>query len=152
MKKISLIPLSILFIFLWSCDNNDKSEVEEFKLPNFNAIYGLASPIQLETDSTIIRIKDFIPEDIEITNITVHEALKHSFSADSSLLYLKIVSDDLPKLSFLDIELGWHIESILLKKSNKIKQQFTFDPRRKNLFKSSNKRGIQCMESQTVLN
>lgn len=134
MKKLLFYSISLLFILLFSC-NNENRNVEEYKLPNINFIYGLASPVQLEPDSTSIRIKDYIPEDVEITKITTHEAIQAEFSDDSSRLIVKVVSDDLPKLSFLDLEFGWHVESILLKKTHKIKQEFVFDPQGKNYSK-----------------
>ena len=130
MKKICFSILSLIFILFTSCKNNE-SNVEEFKFPNENLIIGNASPIQLDTDSTIIRLKDFIPEDVEITEIKTHEAVIHSFSKDSLNLILKVISDDLPKLSFLKINFGWIEHAILLKKSNKTKHTFIFDPKGK---------------------
>jgi len=127
MKKIIPFLLLLIVIITTSCQNDNK-DVQEFKFPAENFITGLASPINLEMDTTIISIRDYIPQDIKITEIKTHEAIQYRFSADSLQLTLKVISDNLPKLSFLKIGIGWAEYSILLKKSEKIKHKITFNP------------------------
>ncbi len=134
-KLIPILFLSIIF-YASSCQNDDdnninNSNVEEFRFPAENFITGLASPINLEIDTTIISLKDYIPEDVQIIEINTHEAIQHKLSEDSLQIILKVISDDLPKLSFLKINLVGIEYSILLKKSEKIKHKITFDPKGK---------------------
>ncbi len=129
----NLIPILLLSIIFYatSCKNSENNNVQEFKFSDENFIIGLASPINLETDTTIIFIKDYIPQDVEITGIETHEAIQYQLSGDSLQIKLKIISDDLPKLSFLKLNVGWVEYSILLKKSEKIKHKITFNPKGK---------------------
>ncbi len=132
MNKLLPILLLATSIFAFSCKNSENTEnVQEFSFPKENFIVGLASPVNLNTDTTIINLKDYIPQDVEITEIKTHEAIQFELSKDSLQLKLKVISDDLPKLSFLKINLVGIEHVILLKKSEKIKQQITFNPKGK---------------------
>ncbi|MCF6366947.1 MAG: hypothetical protein L3J35_12190 [Bacteroidales bacterium] len=132
MKKLPLFLFLIISIFVFSCKNNEDTEnVQEFSFPKENFIVGLASPVNLRTDTTTIFLKDYIPQDVEIIEIKTHEAIQHKLSKDSLQIKLIIISDDLPKLSFLKLNIGYIEYSILLKKSEKIKQQITFNPQGK---------------------
>jgi len=136
MKKIVPFLLLTILVFANSCKNNEDTEnVQEFNFPEESFIVGLASPVNLNTDTTIIYVKDYIPQDVEIMSITTHEAIQHKFSNDSLQIILKVISDDLPKLSFLKLNVGYVEYSILLKKSEKIKQKITFNPQGKKYAK-----------------
>lgn len=133
----NLIPILFLSIIFYatSCKNSEDNNVQEFKFSDENFIIGLASPINLETDTTIVFIKDYIPQDVEITGIETHEAIRHQLSGDSLQIKLKVISDDLPNLSFLKLNLVGIEYSILLKKSEKIIQKFSFDPKERKYYK-----------------
>ena len=132
MKKLIPIILLSLFIITTSCKNNEETkEVQEFSFPKENLIVGLASPVNLNTDTTTINLRDYFPQKIKIYGIKTHKALIYKLSKDSSEIKLKVISDDLPRLSFLKINCGLAEYSVLLKKSEKIKQQITFNPQGK---------------------
>ena len=132
MKKLLPFILIATLIFAFSCKNNEGAEnVQEFSFPAENFIPGLASPVNLNTDTTIVSLKDYIPQDVEITGIKTNEAIQHKLSEDSLQLKLIVISNNLPKLSFLKINLVGIEHSILLKKSDKIKQKITFNPQGK---------------------
>lgn len=135
MKNLIPFLLITIIIFVSSCGNNDNQNVQEFKFPEENFIIGLASPVNMETDTTIIFIKDYIPQDIKITGIETHEAIQYQLTDDSLQVKLKVISDDLPKLSFLKLNIGRIEYSILLKKSSKIKHKVKFDPKGKKYSK-----------------
>ncbi len=127
MKQIIYSAVFISLIFI-SCNKNSNETIQEFSFPGNDFIIGLASPVQLEPDTTIIFLTDFVPQDVKIIDIRTHEAVKHELSDDSLKIKLIVISDDLPKLSFLKLNLAGIEHSILLKKSEKISQKFTYNP------------------------
>ena len=130
MKKIIFLFLTVI-ILTFSCKNTNNS-VQEFMYPDVDLLSLNASPITLGTDSTIIVLSDYIPQKADIQKIIVNKALSYSFSNDSLLLKLKIISDDLPQLSVLKINLVGIEYSLLLKRSLKEKYKITFDSKGEN--------------------
>jgi len=129
MKKLLPFLLTATSILAFSCKNNENTvNVQEFKFPDINPIVGLASPVNLNTDTSLIYIHDYFPEDVVFDSIASNKNLKTEFSKDSSQLKLTVTSDELPKLSVLKFYLLGTEQDILLKKSEKIKQSFTFNP------------------------
>ncbi len=126
MKKYLLIIILPVLIFLHSC--GEEHIFREFKFPDINPIVGLASPVNLNTDTTIIFIKDYFPEDYLFDSVSYDYNLNAEFTEDSSQLKLTVISDNLPKLSTLKFYLLGTEQDILLKKSEKIIQTFTFNP------------------------
>ena len=132
MKKLLPFLLTATSIFAFSCKNNENTvNVQEFKYPNINPIVGLASPVNLNTDTSLIYIHDYFPEDVTFDSIASNKNLKTEFSQDSSQVKLTVISNEFPKLSVLKFYLLGTEQDILLKKSEKIKQTFTFNPKGK---------------------
>ncbi len=129
MKKLIFSVLLLPLIFIYSC--NDEQISQEFKFPDINPIFGLASPISLNTDTTTIFIRDYFPEDYSFDSIVCNKSLKIKLSEDSSVIKLIVISDNLPELSTLRFYLPGIYQDILLKKSEKIKYHFTFNPKDK---------------------
>lgn len=121
--------LLLASIFSFSCKIDKKQAVE---IPEVSAILGLATPINLGIDSTVIYLSDFFDNVKQIDSINCDKNLSFSFSDDKLELFLKVESDKLPKLSVLDVYVNKIKYSILLKKSRKIKYEFIFDPRGKS--------------------
>lgn len=126
MKRYWAILLLLIPTLINSCD--EEHVFREFKFPDINPIYGLASPVNLNTDTTSILIQDYFPEKIIFDSIACNKSLKQELSQDSSVLKLILISNDLPKLSTLKFYLLGTEQDILLKKSEKIIQKFTFNP------------------------
>ncbi len=125
MKKFIFPFLILAIIFINSCD--DTKQVQEFKFPEINLIVGLASPVNLNNDSTSVFIRDYFPYKVHFDSIICDKNLKFEFSKDTSSLKLTVISDSLPKLSILKFYLLGTHQDILLKKSEKIKQIFSFN-------------------------
>ncbi len=130
MKQSINFLILISAVLIISCNNKNKN-IEAYEFSSEEYIVGLASPVDMETGTTILNIRDYIPQNVKISGISTHEAIKHEFSKDSLQISLKIVSPDLPRLSFLKISLPGIEHSILLKKSEKIKQKISFNPKGK---------------------
>lgn len=129
MKNLIYLILISAFFITNSC--NRENNVQEFKFPDLNPIVGLASPINLNTDTTIIYVKDYFPQDLIFDSISCNKNLKAELSKDSLQVKLTVISDNLPKLSILKFYLLGTEQDILLKKSEKINQYFSFNPKDK---------------------
>ncbi len=92
-------------------------------------IFGLASPINLEVDTTVVYLEDYFVDVNAIKEIETPEFLISSRSADNKKLYLIVINDSVPILSQLNITTSKDKYSILLRKSKKEKIQFQFDPK-----------------------
>ncbi len=124
MKKIVLFCF-LLAIFSFSCKVEQKNSAN---IPTKTEIFGLASPINLNVDSTKIILNDYFDDYKKIDSIKCNDNLSYSFSANKSSIMLKVKSDSLPKLSVLNVFAKGYKYSFLLKKSRKIKYKFIFDP------------------------
>jgi len=113
----------LLSIFLFSCEN-DKTKIPVI-YPEKSEIIGLATPVNLNIDETIINLTDFFPTVSKFENIKADKNLK--IEINGTKVTIKILSDKLPKLSVLSVVVDSVEYSILLKKSNKIKHKFSFE-------------------------
>lgn len=118
----------ILSLFAVSCKYPAK---DKLYLPEKSEILGLATPVNLNVGETTISMYDFFTEPNKIDSIEVDKNLKFNLSEDKTILTLSVISDSLPKLSVMTIFAEGYEYSILLKKSNKIKQELVFDPKGK---------------------
>ncbi len=128
MKNITTF-LFVALIFLSSCDF--KSTTDNFKLAEKTHIVGLASPVNLNTDTTHIFIKGYFPENPHFSKIETNEAIKTDYSKNSENLTLIVDNEKLPLLSVVNFFIGDDVQSILLKKSEIITRQLSFDPKGK---------------------
>ncbi|MFN0275685.1 MAG: alpha-amylase family glycosyl hydrolase, partial [Chitinophagales bacterium] len=122
MKKI----LHTTFIFLFLQTANAQSEIS-----------GLASPIQLETDTTIVYLEDYFTDVSVIQKIETPDILKQELSADKKILKLTSIKNEIPFLSELKITTAINTYSILMRKSKKEKVTFAFDAQGKTYSKVS---------------
>ncbi|MFI5171225.1 MAG: alpha-amylase family glycosyl hydrolase [Chitinophagales bacterium] len=91
-------------------------------------IFGLASPIVLELDTTVVYLEDYFADVSVIQNIVAPDGFEKQLSADKKLLTL-IAPHSIPFLSELQIITAQDAYSILLRKSKKEKIIFSFDPK-----------------------
>lgn len=99
-------------------------------------IFGLAQPIQLELDSTVIYLSDYFTDVSVIKSVDVPEELTWELSADKSMLRL-YAGDQVPVLSNLTVTTSKATYTILLRKSKKERVLFKFDPKGKAYSKVS---------------
>ena len=114
MKKIIIFSLLVFFL------NHTFSQSE---------IFGLASPINLEVDTTVVYLEDYFVDVNAIKEIEAPGFLEFGLSADNKKLFLIVIKDSVPILSQLNITTSKETYSILLRKSKKEKVLFKFDPK-----------------------
>ncbi len=113
MRKILIIIFAVGFSI------NAKSQTE---------IFGLATPIQLGIDTTVVYLEDYFTDVNHISKISQPDFLKQELSQDKKLLTLISVKQEIPYLSEVKITAGGEEYSILLRKSKKEKIHFAWNP------------------------
>lgn len=121
--------LGVALLFSGCSSNND------IQYPKEPEMLSIVAPVQLQVDSTFIVLEDYFIHPKSIDSIIVDENLKALISPDSTLLTLVPTGKALPKLSELKVWIDGYIYSILLEKSPKVWQRFSFDPKEKKVKK-----------------
>ncbi len=116
----SAIVILLAFI-LAGC--TDKSG--DFKLPEENLMAGLASPVTLNPDTTIVYIADYFPTEPAIDSVTATEGLK--ISQKDTVIELIVQGAGFPRIGQLHFYISGDRYDILLKRSSKIKYKFNFE-------------------------
>ena len=111
---------------MWGCKSNDDIPVAKDPL-----MMRMAAPVLVEMDSTVLVLADYLQRPGHIDSIKTDAMLPAFISADSTLLIIKPVNRDFPKLSVLRLWSGGFSYSLLLEKANKIRYRYTFDPKNK---------------------
>ena len=119
MKRI-ILPLILLALF-GACSHNFEY------LPDHNIARGLFSPVQLNTDTTIVYISDYIPEHKLVDSICTEGINKDSWSRSGNEISI-LTGDNIPMLSVLNLWVNDIHYSLLLNKSLKVKYTLTYDP------------------------
>ncbi|MDP1621701.1 MAG: alpha-amylase family glycosyl hydrolase [Bacteroidales bacterium] len=127
MKIIHLPFIAASFtVALWSCSsNNDISVAKEPQMIK------LSAPILVDADSTVIMLADYLVNPKQIDSLELDKSLTATISADSTQMVIKPAARDFPKLSVLKLWSEGYSYSLMLKKSNRLKFRFTFDPKNK---------------------
>lgn len=99
-------------------------------------IFGLAEPVQLELDTTIVMLEDYFIDVAKIKTIEAPGCFEFGLSNDKKKLIL-IARDTVPLLSTIQITTNSGAYDILLKKSKKEKVVFQFNPNGKTYNKVS---------------
>lgn len=123
-KKILLIVIPLL-IFAFCTD-----KPMQIDIPEESAIVGLATPIELNTDTTVVYLNDFFP-DVSVIDYVHIEHLDYKLSDDKKKITLIAPETDFPKLLMLKVYVNNFTYSVLVKKSKKIKHEYVFDPKGK---------------------
>lgn len=100
-------------------------------------IFGLAEPVQLELDTTIVMLEDYFIDVSKIKSVEAPGCFEFGLSNDKKKLYLIIIKDNVPELSTITISTDNYNYDILLKKSKKEKVVFQFNPNGKTYNKVS---------------
>lgn len=121
----------ILFIFipflLSSCGANELLQ----DYTKNSEIYGLASVIQLQGESTEIVMEDYFINVENIDSVVAPNFFKTNLSEDKKLLVLEAKNDEIPRLSELKVWADDACYSLLMRKSRKIPVEFTYKPKGK---------------------
>ena len=109
---ISLVAVSAL---ITGCKNDD-----DVKMAKESQMTGLAAPIALQPDTTIIVLKDYFLDPHKIDSVKPDGALRFSFSSDTSKLILVPVQKPLPAISLVTVWVKGFAYSLLVERSPKI--------------------------------
>ncbi len=110
--------------FLTGCGSKDDMEI-----PAISEMTGLAAPILLQPDSTVLELRDYFSNPKAIDSLFTDQKLGYRFSADSMFLTLLPKEKNFPKLSTMTAWISGFPYTLLLEKSPKIWIHFTFDPK-----------------------
>lgn len=128
-KKLNFITV-IIFLFcialLQGCVH-----VEDIKIPDKPEITGVAIPVVMQPDSTTIILGDYFLHPKLIDSIFLDKSISWRISSDSTELTLIQREKAVPRLSVMKVWIGGYCYSLLLEKSRKLWQHFTFDPKDK---------------------
>ncbi|MCD4773711.1 MAG: hypothetical protein K8R41_10060 [Bacteroidales bacterium] len=117
MKNITLL---LLVIILAGCSSR-QIEIHQSK-----DIVGLASPVQLNTDSTIIYLEDYFVDISKIESVKLNGKTV-SLSEDNKKAIIKS-EESFPRLMEMEVIVNGIPYQILCKKSEKINKPISFDP------------------------
>jgi glycosidase len=127
MKNITLILLSsIALVLITGCGRN-----EGLKIPDQPLMSKLCPPVVLQTDSTVLVLRDYLKDPKAIDSVNTDPSLKVFISDDSTKLTLFPTGKNLPRLSVLTLWANGYAYDLLLRKSPKIWIHYQFDPEKK---------------------
>jgi len=127
MKLSCIIPeLMLLALLGTGCD-----QPERLRVPDHPLLHKLAPPITLRYDSTVILLADYFGRPDRVDSIVAALSLRLIFSADSSILILKPITQDIPFLSTLRVWSGGFSYDLVLTRSPEVSVKVTYDPGRK---------------------
>ncbi len=119
MKRILFISVAFL---LASCGAREI-------IPHYDKkseIHGLATPIQLAGEETIVILEDFFMNVNRIDSVVAPQCFEVFLSPDKETLKLSAANDDIPRLSELKVWIGGTGYSLLIRKSRKLPVDFTY--------------------------
>lgn len=120
------IPLMAGLALLNGCGNND-----DIPLAKDPEITGIATPVILQTDSTVIELGDYFRHPKAIDSVSTNHLFVCKWSADSLRMTLIPQEKNFPRLSEMKVWINGFSYSLLLEKSRKIWQRIAFDPKEK---------------------
>ncbi|MBN1338454.1 MAG: alpha-glucosidase C-terminal domain-containing protein [Bacteroidales bacterium] len=118
----TLLLLLITLTLLSSCMK------KKLQIHRESDIAGLASPVRLNTDITLVYLADYFADPSVIDSFTVHPALQQRLSKDKKELTLNAGDGLLPALSALKVWRDGMAYSIPVRKSEKLKTTLIFNP------------------------
>lgn len=127
-KQRSLFILLILWLpLIISC--NKKNTIQ---YPKDSLISGLASPIYLHPDTSIITVQDYFSDTVSFDSIVIPASITQ-LPSEKGILRLLTDSDRIPKLGLIHFYKNNYKYSLLFKKSDKKKYRFDISLQNKNI-------------------
>lgn len=124
-KHVQIIAASLIAM-LWGCgSNNDVPVAVEPQMIKITA------PIIINTDSTVLLLADYFQFPNQIDSIETDPLLKATIPSDSTVLVIRPIQRDFPRLSVMTIWSKGFPYSLLLEKTTKQQVWFTFNPQDK---------------------
>ncbi|MBL4651552.1 MAG: alpha-amylase [Flavobacteriales bacterium] len=119
-KQLSIFCLVFVCV---SCEESVEQKNPQY--PENSAIYGIASPIQLSHEVTLVNLQDYFLEPTSIDSVQFPKTLSHNWSKEKTIVEIN-VGENVPQLSELKFWSGGFSYSILARKSKKEKIIFTY--------------------------
>ncbi len=115
----------VLMALMWSCQGRPDAI-----FPPGDDLYGLASPVRLEGDTTLVYMTDYFvgSSAAAIDSVTGSDRLNFVLSQDGKLLQITKRSRFLPPLSEMKVWIGETAYSILVERGRRERFTFVFDP------------------------
>ncbi|MEE4177690.1 MAG: alpha-amylase family glycosyl hydrolase [Bacteroides sp.] len=125
MKKPIWLLTALVLLAMAACQTKP---VKIF--PERHDIYGLASPIRLDGDTTQIFLQDFFLDGSlnAIDSVTGIPGLSYQLSGNKQILDIILKEKEIPFLSEMKVWLGPDAFSFFVERSQKQRHQFVFDP------------------------
>ncbi|MCX6252302.1 MAG: alpha-amylase family glycosyl hydrolase [Bacteroidetes bacterium] len=127
MIKLQHFFLILFATALFACTNN-----EDLPVPKESQSTGLAAPLMLQPDSTMIQLQDYFLDPKKIDSVRIDPSLNFAISPDSAKMVITVGQKSTPKMSVMNVWIKGYSYTILLEKSRKIWQRISFDPKEKN--------------------
>ncbi len=110
---------------MWSCQTRP-----DMIFPDGDAIFGLATPVQLEGDTTKVYLTDYFVMGTEayVDSVTGTDRLEYLLAGDRQELHIVARSNFIPHLSEMRIWKDGTPYSLMVKRSKREQFTFTFDP------------------------
>ena len=122
---IGSIPLLAAIMTFSGCSNN-----EDVPVSKEIQMIGLAAPVRLQVDSTILELKDYFLDPRKIDSVKMNGSLGFYISKDSTKLIIVPGRTIIPVLSTMTVWVKGYSYSFLLERSPKIWQRITFNPKK----------------------
>lgn len=119
MIKNSLVLSVMIFMVFTGCKN-----VVEFKLPVESLIVGLASPIHLNPDTTVVVVSDYFPTQPKIDSITATQGV--TVLQSEEIVRLVVVGACFPQMGVLSFYVNGYKYDVLLLRSGIVEYDFGF--------------------------
>ena len=116
---------AFMAIGVWSCRTSPDAI-----FPDGDDIYGLATPVQLEGDTTLVFLTDYFVGGAayRIDSVTGSERLDFVLAGDRKTLEVVSRSNFIPRLSEMKVWVDGTPYSLLLQRSRRERFTFEFDP------------------------
>ena len=119
-KSIALILVLATGLVLAGCNK----QADTFTLPEQSLMVGLASPVTVNPDTTVVYVADYFPTQPKIDSVKAPEAFK--VQQNPEIITLIAISNNIPKLGNLEVFTDSTRYDIMLKSSGKMKVPFSF--------------------------
>ncbi len=124
-KHLQIIAAGLMMM-LWGCgSNNDVPVAAEPQMVK------LTAPIILNTDSTILLLADYLRFPNQIDSLQTDPSLIATISTDSTIMVIRPIQRNFPRLSVLTIWSKGFPYSLLMEKTTKQHVWFAFNPKNK---------------------
>lgn len=122
MDKVIIQLFSIILLTsMLSCQSTSS------QYPVTSEIVGLASPVSLNPEKTILHTEDYFTDVALIDSIKLPNHIKGNISSDKKIIHIHSIGIDAPKLMTMDVWILGFKYNILLKKPKEIEYKFVFN-------------------------